>query len=52
MVEQLFLTIDNVTHRTALGVKSLRFGKKLMVFLMKDFLCPIQFTCGNFVEQP
>jgi len=36
MVDQLFLTIDIVTHRTALGMKSLRFGKKLMVFLMKD----------------
>ena len=36
MVDQLFLTIDIVTHRTALRMKSLRFGKKLIVFLMKD----------------
>ena len=36
MVDQLFLTIDIVTHRTALRMKSLRFGKKLIVFIMKD----------------
>ena len=36
MVDQLFLTIDIVTNITALRMKSLRFGKKLIVFIMKD----------------